>query len=102
MPARYQAWPKVRFCTENQAQSTVVLGDEPADFASTIPVRDEFKKVLNLNNKKDRFLLIRLIWSVIPSSFFLCFSNMIDTTRVFFCKYFLSTQYQSKLMGEFK
>ena len=55
VPASCQAGLKVWFLTQHQTESPVVLGYNSSHFATAIPVRLEFKKVLNLNYKKDRF-----------------------------------------------
>ena len=60
--AAIQATPQMWMGSQCRPQDDIILKDEIADLASTIPVRPKFKIPRNLYGKKPRLSLMTLIW----------------------------------------
>ena len=71
-------------CSEYRTKRPIILRNYPSDIFLSVPVRNKFKKRLNLNYKKAKSLLVWLMKSDIPSLSFLIFGQYFGITRVFF------------------
>ena len=62
MLASDQTPSQMRSGFKYRTENTIILGNKPSDCPVPIPVRDEFKKRLDLDYKKANFLLLSLTY----------------------------------------
>ena len=75
MPAAFYQRPQVRMMSEHRTKGPIILRNYTSTSSFSVPVRNKFKKGLNLNYKKANSLLVWLIKSDIPSLFLFIVSH---------------------------
>ena len=72
VPASGQTLAKVGlFLPQYRSNNSIIVYDQPSDFAFSVPVGYEVKKSLNLNYKKAKFSLMSLMYFGMPSLSFI-------------------------------
>ena len=69
VPASGQTLAKVGLFPQYRSNNSIIVDDQPSDFAYSVPVGYEVKKSLNLNYKKAKFSLMSLMYFGMPSLF---------------------------------
>jgi hypothetical protein len=67
VPASGQALAKVGLFSQYRSDNSIIAGNQPSDFAFSVPVGYEMKKSLYLNYKKAKVSLMSLMYFGMPS-----------------------------------